>query len=157
MKIAIVLALLVAGCGSSPSAEYPALDGRRVQSTSIAAQSTVPYQVSAYELTFTTIPGADAQARRAALSVDMAAGHGLARGFVEWGRPGEAPMTYVAGGRARQSDVQGELVTVFELTLSHLQPRNARRSAPGAERPVPFAVRVVVNETSGDATLALRR
>jgi hypothetical protein len=153
----IVLTLLVAGCGSSTSAEYPALNGRRVQTTSIVAQSTVPYQVGAYELTFTAVPGDAAQPRRAALLVDMAAGKGLARGFVEWGRRGEVPMTYVAGGWARQRDVQGELVTVFELTLNHLEARNARRSVSDAEHPVPFAVRVVVNETSGDVTLARRR
>lgn len=156
MKILIVLALLVAGCGSSTSAESPALNGRRVQSTSIVAQSTVPYHVGTYELTFSALGDADVQARRAALLVDMAAGQGLARGFVEWGRPGEAPMTYVAAGRARQMDVHGELVTVFELTLNYLGARNARRRLSDAEHPAPFAIRVVVNETSGDATLARR-
>lgn len=156
MKILLVLALLAAGCGSSTSAEYPALNGRRVQSTSIVAQSTVPYHVGTYELTFATVPGADAQARRAALLVDMAAGQGLARGFVEWGNPGDAPMTYIAGGRARQMNVRGELVTVFELTLNYLGARNAHRRLSDAEHPAPFAIRVVVNETSGDATLARR-
>jgi hypothetical protein len=87
----------------------------------------------------------------------MAAGRGVARGFAEWGRPGEAPMTYVAGGRAQQRDVQGELVTVFELTLNYLEARSARRSVTDAEPAVPFAVRVVVNEASGDVTLARRR
>jgi hypothetical protein len=157
VKIPIVLALLVAGCGSSPSAEYPALNGRRVQSTSIVAESAFPYRLGAYELTFTNVPGTDAQARRAALLVDMAAGQGLARGFVEWGGPAETPMTYVAGGWARQRDVEGEIVTVFELTLNFLEARNARRIGTDAERPVPFAVRVVVNETSGDVTLTRHR
>lgn len=157
MRILIVLALLVAGCGSSTSAEYPTLNGRRVQSTSIVAHSTVPYHVGTYELTFTAFGDADAQARRAALLVDIAAGQGHARGFVEWGRPGEAPMTYAAQGWAQQRDVQGELVTVFHLALNYLGTRNAHRSATDTEHPVPFAVRIVVNETSGEATLAKRR
>jgi hypothetical protein len=156
MKSLIVLALLVAGCGSSPSAEYPILNGRRVQATSIAAQTGVPYRLGTYEIAFPATPGVEAQARRAALVVDMKGGQGLARGFVEWGRRGEAPMTYVAGGWVRQRDVQGGLVTVFELTLNYLEARNVRRSGPEAEHPVPFAVRVVVNETSGGATLARR-
>jgi hypothetical protein len=157
MKTLIVLALLVAGCGPSTSAEYPALHGQRVKSTSIIAQSTVPYHVGTYELTFTTRGDADAQARRAALLVDMAGGQGHARGFVEWGRPGQPTMIYVAQGWAQQRDVQGELVTVFQLALNYLEPRNARRNATDAEHPVPFAVRIVVNETSGDVTLAKRR
>ena len=157
MRILIVLALLVTGCGSSPSAEYSALHGQRVKSTSIVAHSTFPYHVGTYELTFTALGDADAHARRAALLVDMAGGQGHARGFVEWGRPGEPPVTYVAQGWAQQRDVEGEFVTVFHLALNYLGPRNARRSTTDAEHPVPFAVRIVVNETSGDATLAKRR
>lgn len=156
MKVAIVLALLVAGCGPSTSAEYPALNGRRVQATSVVAQGAVPHRVGAYELTFASIPGADSQARRAALLVNMTAGHGHASGFVEWGRPGEAPMTYAAGGWARQTDVKGELVTVFQLALHYLEVRNARQRVTDPERFTPLVVRVVVNEASGDVTLTRR-
>lgn len=153
----IVLALLVAGCGSSTSAEFPPLSGRRVQGTSLVAQGAVPYRVDAYELTFADISGVAAQARRAALLVDMAAGQGHVRGFVEWGKSGELPMTYVAGGWARQTTVTGELVTVFELALDYLEPRNAPHGITESERFTPRAVRVVVNEASGHVTLTRRR
>jgi hypothetical protein len=157
VKILIVLALLMAGCGSPTKAEYPTLNGRRVQSTTIVAQSAVPYHVGTYELTFTTRGDADAHARRAALLVDMAGGQGHARGFVEWGRAGQPTMTYVAQGWAQQRDIHGEFVTVFQLALNYLGPRNARANATDADDPVPFAVRIVVNERSGDVTLAKRR
>lgn len=152
-KLLIVLALLATGCGSSTSAESPPLRGQRVQSTSVAAQGAVPYHVGMYEFTFA---GGGTQARRGALLVDMAGDRGSVRGFVDWGTSGQVPVTYVAGGRAQQSDVKGELVTVFELVLNHLEARNARRRATDSERIAPFGVRVVVNEASGDVTLTER-
>lgn len=152
----IALALLAVGCGSSASAEFPPLSGRRVQGTSLVAQGAVSYRLDAYELTFANGSGGP-HARRAALSVDLVAGQGQVRGFVEWGKPGELPMTYVAGGWARQTAVAGELLTVFELALDYLEPRNARHGVSESERFTPLAVRVVVNEASGDAALTRRR
>jgi hypothetical protein len=89
----MALALLAAGCGSSTNVEYPTLNGRRVQATSVVARGAVPYRVGAYELVFTHSTDTDAQARRAALLVDLAAGQGHVRGFVEWGKSGEVPLT----------------------------------------------------------------
>lgn len=154
-RLLIVLALLVAGCGSSTSAESPSLSGRRVQGTSLVAQGAVPYRVDAYEVTFPDTSGVDAQARRAALLVDMAAGQGQVHGFVEWGKAGDVPLTYVAGGWARQRAVGGDLVTVFELALSNVDVRDRRHDVTESERFIP--VRVVVNEASGDVTLTRRR
>jgi hypothetical protein len=153
----IALALLVVGCGSPPSLESPPLGGRLVQGTDFVARGAVPYRVGAYELTFADGPGIDARARRAALLVDMAAGQGHVRGFVEWGKPGQVPMTYVAGGWARQRDVGGEVTTVFELALNSLEVPGARGDRRDAEPFTPLAVRVVVNEASGDVTLTRRR
>ena len=157
-SLVIVLALLVAGCGSSTSAESPALKGQRVHGTSLVAQGAVPYRVGAYEFAFASPAGGGiaGQARRAALLVDMAAGRGYVRGFIEWDS-GHVPMTYVAAGRAQQADVGGELVTVFELVLNDLETRNGgRRRRSDSERVTPFAVRVVVNEASGHVTLTSR-
>jgi len=158
----IVLALLAAGCGSPAGLESPPLNGRRVQGTSLVAQGAVPYRIGAYDLTFAEGAGVDARARRAALLVDMAGGQGHVRGFVEWGKPGQVPMTYVAGGWALQRSVSGEQVTVFDLALNYLDAGGAdaggaRRDATEAARFTPLAVRVVVNEASGDATLTSRR
>ena len=153
----LVVALLAAGCGSSPTADSPPVSGRRVQGTSLVAQGTVPYQLDAYELTFAAVPGVESQARRAALLVDMAAGQGSVRGFVEWGKSGDVPVTYVAGGWARQRAVAGELLTVFELALNSV---DGPRTPPGvtvAERFTPLTVRLIVNEASGDVTLTRRR
>lgn len=158
-SLLIVLALLVTGCGSSTSTESPSLRGQRVHGTSLVAQGAVPYRVGAYEFTFANPAGlgVGAQAQRAALLVDMAAGRGHVRGFVEWGQSGQLPMTYVAGGRAQQADVEGELVTVFDLVLNDLEGRHGRRRrASDSERMTPFAVRVIVNEASGDVTLTRR-
>lgn len=153
-----VLTLLVAGCGPPTSVEFPPLSGRRVQGTTLIAQGAVPYRVDAYELTFANRSGVESQARRAGLLVDMAAGQGHVRGFVEWGRSGELPMTYVAGGWARQNTAAtGQLVTVFELALNYLERQDARRSVLAPERFTPLAVRVVVHEASGDVTLTRRR
>ena len=145
--VVMVAALVTTACGRSPATESPAVGGHRVQSTRVAAQGSVPYQIGAYELVF--------DAHRAALLVDLAGGQGLARGFVELSRPGETPLTYAAGGWARQRAVDGDIVTVFELALNRLGPR-----APAPARPEdlnPVAVRVVVHEASGDATLTRRR
>jgi hypothetical protein len=159
-NLVIVLACLVAGCGSSTSAESPPVRGQRVHGTSLVAQGAVPYRVGAYEFAFAS-PADDGavagHARRAALVVDMAAGRGYVRGFIEWARSGHVPLTYVAAGRAQQADVEGEPVTVFELVLNDLETRNGgRRPRSDAERVTPFAVRVVVNEASGEVTLTRR-
>jgi hypothetical protein len=152
-----VLAVLVAGCGPPRSGEFPPLSGRRVQGTTLIAHGAVPYRVDAYELTFAHRSGVELQARRAGLLVDMAAaGQGHVRGFIEWGRSGELPMTYVAGGWARQTAATGQLVTVFELALNYLELPDARHGVMAPER-TPLAVRVVVNEASGDVTLTRRR
>jgi hypothetical protein len=76
---------------------------------------------------------------------------------VEWGRAGEPPLTYAVEGWARQRDVSGELVTVFELALNYRGTSKPPRAASSAYNAVPLAVRVVVNEASGDATLTSRR
>lgn len=152
------LSLLAVACGSPAGVESPPLGGRRVQGTDLVGHGAVPYRVGAYELTFADGPGVDARARRAALLVDMAAGEGQARGFVEWGKPGQVPMTYVAGGWARQrATASGELTTVFDLALNYVEVRGAPRAGTDAERFTPLAVRVVVNEASGDVTLTSRR
>lgn len=156
-KLLIVLALLVAGCGASASVESPPLSGRRVQAASLVAQGAVPYRVDAYDVTFADTSGPAGQARRAALLVDMAAGHGQVHGFVEWGKAGDVPLTYVAGGWARQRAVGDELVTVFELALSNADLRDRRHGVTDSERFTPLAVRLVVNEASGDVTLTRRR
>ena len=95
------------------------------------------------------MPGATDQARRAARLVDLAGGQGHARGFVEWGRAGAGPLTYVVGGWARQRDVKGE--PVFELAF------DTQRVASDSASSTPLAVRVVVHETSGDVTLTRRQ
>ena len=48
-------------------------------------------------------------------------------------------------------------MTVFDLALNYLDAGDARRDATEAARFTPLAVRVVVNEASGDATLTSRR
>src|SRR5205823_14044084 len=116
-----------------------------------------PVRLGAYELLFADTPGAPWQARRAALLVDLAAGQGLARGFVEAGRAGEAPLIYTAGGWARQRETDGERLTVFELQLNYLAGRDAPRMALDSRHLAPIAVRVVVHEASDDVTLTRRR
>jgi hypothetical protein len=153
--VVMALALLAAGCGSSTNVEYPTLNGRRVQGTSVIASGAVPYRVGAYELVFTNSTDTDAHARRAALLVDLAAGQGHVRGFVEWGKSGEVPLTYVAGGWARQRNVSGVQMTVFDLALNHVDVPGARHHT--LERSTPLAIRVEVDEASGDVTLTRRR
>jgi hypothetical protein len=153
--VPIALALVVAGCGSAPApADDPVISGRRVQSVAVAARGPVPSQVGAYELVFAERAGVS-QARRAVLVIDLFGERGRAQGFAEWGRSGEAPKTYVVGGWARKRSVDGQVLTVFDLALSGLDPGEAPARDP-RER-VPVDVRVVVNEGSGDVTLTRRR
>ena len=153
----LLLLLLATGCGASTTADYPAVNGRRVQGVSLAAGDAVPYRVEAYELVFAPGPGARCHVRRAALLVDLAAGQGQARGFLEWGGPDEPPQVYVLGGWARQRARAGEIQTVFELTLEHFAVRAAADTARETPQAPPSAVRVVVHEASGDVTLMRRR
>ena len=153
----VALALVLAGCGPSATAEHRTVTGRRVNATSVASAGDVPYRVGSYELVFANDPAAGAHARRAALLVDLAGGQGNVRGFVEFGAPGGAPLTYVAGGWARERRDDGIPVTVFELSLDHLETSNGHRRSADAALPTPLAVRLVVDETSGDVTLIRRR
>lgn len=155
--VLILMSFVGSGCGASTSVEYPTVSGRRVQGATMAVDGATPYRVGAYELVFADIRGATPQARRAALVVDLAGGQGLARGFVEWGRSGEAPLVYVVGGWARQRDLAGEVLTVFELRLDHLGVQFSLGAVPDASRPRALAVRVVVHEASGDVTLTRRQ
>jgi hypothetical protein len=79
------------------------------------------------------------------------------RGFTEWAAAGQQPTTYVAGGWARQRHIDGALVTVFELVLDAVEARGYRRNPADPARTTPLAMRVVVNEGSGDVTLIARR
>ena len=151
----VVLGMLVAGCSAS-TAELPTISGRRVQNATVVAHGSVPAQVSAYELVFPDLPGDRGHARRAALLVDLLGGQGHVRGFTEWGSSGEEPTTYVTGGWARQKQVNGELVTVFELALDAIEVRGTRRVVADAKRATPLALRVVVREGTGDVTLTAR-
>src|SRR6185369_2814955 len=138
----LAVGTLVAGCGSSPTADYPATSGRRVQGIAVVAAGAVPYRVGAYELVFAEQAGI-AHARRAALVVDLFGTRGRVQGFAEWGRAGEPPSTFTVGGWARQrTTVDGQVVTVFDLALNGLdEVRGATRDP--RERP-PVDVRVVV-------------
>jgi hypothetical protein len=151
----MLLALAGAGCGASNAAEEP-LSGRRVQGVHVSAQGGVPYRVGAYEMVFAERPDAPPHVRRAALSLDLVGAQGHVRGFVEWGRR-EPPTMYAAGGWARQHTIDGELVTVFELTLHYLELRGTRRAARDPEDPADVALRLVLNDASGDVTLIRRR
>jgi hypothetical protein len=140
-------ALALGACGRSTVADAPTLRGHRVQTARVVAAGVPTYQVGAYEIVFPD--------SRAALLVDLTGGQGIAHGFVEWSGGRETPDTYVAGGWARQRDVAGERVTVFELSLNHLVVKG--RATPASAYQPPLAVRLVVNEASGDATLTERR
>lgn len=150
----LIVVLLASGCGRSASADYPVVNGRRVQGVSLVPSAAVPYKADAYELVFSPGHGAGREVRRAALLVDLAGGQGQARGFLEWGRPDEPPQVYVVGGWARQRAGAGDLQTVFELALDHFAVRGADVAA---RESAPVAVRVVVHEASGDVTLLRRR
>ena len=150
-------AVLLAACGTAVSVDEPPVNGRRVQGATVVAGGDVPYRLSAYELAFDGPAGNPGRARRAALLADLVAGQGAVRGFVEYGRPGEAPALYVATGWGRQRTAGDASQTVFEITLNHLETRGAVRAAPEARPVAPIAVRVVVDERSGDATLTSRR
>ena len=153
----IALALVVAGCGSSATAEHRTITGRRVNATTVSSAGETPYRVGAYELVFANEAGGGTHARRAALLVDLAGGQGNVRGFVEFTAAGAAPLTYVAGGWARERRDGGMPVTVFELSLDHLETNSGSRESAGVAPPTPLAVRLVVDETSGDVTLTRRR
>jgi hypothetical protein len=153
----IAMAFVATACSSSSQADFPAVTGRRVQGASVVAHGGVPYRVGAYELVFAGAPGAADQERRAALLVDLASGQGPVHGFVEWGRAGEPPLTYAVGGWAWQRDVRGESVTVFELALSNVTGLDGPRAMSNMRYAAPRAVRVVLHEDSGDATLVSRR
>jgi hypothetical protein len=87
--------------------------------------------------------------------VSLLDGQGQVEGFAEWGRPGESPKTYAVGGWARQRAVGGQLTTVLELKLERLDSPQVVGVVQASDRAL--AVRVVVDETSGNATLTRRR
>jgi hypothetical protein len=153
----IALGISTGACGTSSTAEDVALSGRRTQGARLISHSAVPYEVAAYELVFPEQPGHAGHARRAALLVDLVGGQGHVAGFAEWGRAGETPKTYAVGGWARQRSVEGEVVTVFELGLNYVESREAPRQPREPGDVMPIAVRILVNETSGDVTLVGRR
>lgn len=145
----LILVLVAGGCGVTAPVEYPAVSGRRTQGATMVADAAFPYRIAAYDVLFAPDPRATRQARRAALLVDLSGGQGVARGFVEWGGPGETPLIYVVGGWARQRAAEGELLTVFDLVLSHLELQRSSGVVPRTPDAAPLAVRVVVHETSG--------
>lgn len=161
--VVVVLTFVAVGCGKGAETDYPPVSGQRVQAASVAAEGPVPYRVGAYELVFPAVLGEVEHARRAALLVDLVQGHGNARGFVEWRKSDGLPRTYAVEGWARQRGVEGELVTVFELVtvaelaLTHVNGADTRRPSWDSGVSRPAAVRVVVHETSGTATLIQRR
>lgn len=120
-----------------------------MQTATVVADASLPYRVGAYELVFAEGANAGAQARRAALLVDLVGGNGHARGFVEWGRGASVTDVYSADGWARQRALAGELVTVFELALNHRQVQPAVAMSRQRGDFSPLAIRVVVNEASG--------
>jgi hypothetical protein len=141
----VVLSVVGAGCQTSTS-ESPAVGGRRVQNATVVARGAVPLQLSAYELEFPVQSGDQGQPRRAALLVDFFGDQGHVRGFTEWTSSGAEPQTYVTSGWAHQANVNGDLVTVFQLAVNAIGGASSRGTTPRA-------VRVVVHERSGDVTL----
>src|SRR5262245_342713 len=121
------LATEIMGCDRPGTIDHPTVSGRRVQATDVVARAA-PLRVRAYELRFSDASEADVQARRAALVVEFAGSDGHARGFVEWGKAGEPPSTYVADGWARQRESVASPLTVFELALHYVE-------VPGSQGP----------------------
>ena len=76
---------------------------------------------------------------------------------VEWGKAGEPPSTYLADGWARQRESVASPLTVFELALHYVEVLGSQGPAVVRGRPTPLAVRVVVDEATGDATLTRGR
>lgn len=150
------LAIAIAGCGPSETIDHPTVNGQRVQATDVVANAA-PIRMAAYELIFSDASDTDVQARRAALLVEFVGGDGQARGFVEWGKPGEAPSTYLANGWVRQRRSIAAPVTVFDLALHYIDVPGAQGAISIRARPTPLAVRVLVDETTGHATLTRRR
>jgi hypothetical protein len=150
------LAVAIAGCGPSETIDHPTVTGQRVQATDVVANAA-PLRLRAYELIFADASDADVQARRAALLVEFAGGDGQARGFVEWGKPGEAPSTYLADGWVRQRQPIAAPVTVFDLALHYIDVPGAQGAISIRAHPTPLAVRVVVDETTGHETLTRRQ
>lgn len=154
--VLIGAALLSGACGVSPVPEYPTVHGRRAQIATLVAASDVAYRVGAYELVFQDQTGAP-HAHRAALLVSLVGGHGHVEGFAEWGRANEPLNLYAVRGWAHQRSVAGQLMTVLDLWLDRLYSSeiDARPRDPRDLRSL--AVRVVVNEASGDTTLTRQR
>ena len=150
------LALAIVGCGRHETIDHPTVAGRRVQATDVVARAA-PLRVRAYELRFSDASEADVQARRAALVVEFVGSDGHVRGFVEWGKAGEPPSTYLADGWARQRESAASPLTVFELALHYVEVLGSQGPAVVRGRPTPLAVRVVVDEATGDATLTRGR
>src|SRR5262249_14135783 len=124
------MAVALAGCGASETIDHPTLTGQRVQTTDVRPKAA-PIRGRAHKVIFSDAPEADVQARRAALLVEFTGGDGQARGFMEWGKPGEAPSTYLADGWVRQrqsiaTPVTAAPVTVFDLALHFID-------VPGAQ------------------------
>lgn len=66
-------------------------------------------------------------------------------------------MIYPAGGWARQSEMDGERLTVFDLQLNYLAGRDTPSVALDTGHLAPFAIRVVVHEGSDEVTLTRRQ
>jgi len=150
------LAIAIVGCERPGTIDHPTVIGRRVQATDVVARAA-PLRVRVYELRFSDASEADVQARRAALMVEFTGSDGHARGFVEWGKAGEPPSTYLADGLARQRESVASPLTVFELALHYVEVLGSQGPAAVRGRPTPLAVRVVVDEATGDATLTRRQ
>lgn len=154
--VLIGAALLSGACGVSPVPEYPTVHGRRAQIATLVAANDVPYRVGAYELVFQNQTGAP-QAHRAALLVSLVGGQGHVEGFAEWGRAGESLKIYAVAGWAHQRSVAGQLMTVLDLWMDRLYSPEVDAPARDPRDLRSLAVRVVVNEASGDTTLTRRR